>query len=140
MVITSLYFLFLIFSCIDFVNLYVRRGHDFRPAYRDLTQLRVQFPSVPIIALTATATVRVRRDIVTNLRLNDPKTVVATFDRRNLTYHVRPQRGVASDITKASIGTGACIIYCIKKSDTDDLAIHVNALGITYVIDLHPLH
>ena len=67
-------------------------GHDFRPDYRTLDELRRNMPGVPFIALTATATERVRRDIVTQLGLNQPKRYVASFDRPNLNYEVRTKR------------------------------------------------
>src|SRR5215472_16158851 len=63
-------------------------GHDFRPEYRQLAQLRQLFPTVPIMALTATATERVRGDIINQLRLRDPGCYVASFNRPNLTYRV----------------------------------------------------
>ena len=63
-------------------------GHDFRPEYRRLVELRERFPSLPIMALTATATERVRGDIVTLLRLREPACYVASFNRPNLTYRV----------------------------------------------------
>ena len=63
-------------------------GHDFRPEYRQLASLRELFPNVPFMALTATATGRVREDIVTHLKLRDPKCYVASFNRPNLTYRV----------------------------------------------------
>src|SRR5439155_18630390 len=63
-------------------------GHDFRPEYRQLAQLRSLFPNVPIMALTATATERVRADIVNQLRLRNPGCYVASFNRPNLTYRV----------------------------------------------------
>jgi ATP-dependent DNA helicase RecQ len=63
-------------------------GHDFRPEYRQISQLRKHFPKVPFMALTATATGRVREDIVTHLQLREPKCFVASFNRPNLTYRV----------------------------------------------------
>src|SRR5439155_4311175 len=66
-------------------------GHDFRPEYRQLTQLRETFPAVPLMALTATATERVRGDIVKHLRLREPSCYVASFNRPNLTYRVQPK-------------------------------------------------
>src|SRR5438046_7205146 len=66
-------------------------GHDFRPEYRELKKLRTHFPDVPIIALTATATERVRDDIIKQLKLRDPRCYVASFNRPNLTYRVGPK-------------------------------------------------
>src|SRR6266581_343494 len=63
-------------------------GHDFRPEYRELKKLRKHFPDVPIMALTATATERVRKDIVDQLHLDDARCYVASFNRPNLTYRV----------------------------------------------------
>src|SRR5438876_8021944 len=63
-------------------------GHDFRPEYRELKKLRTHFPDVPVIALTATATERVRKDIVGQLKLREPRCYVASFNRPNLTYRV----------------------------------------------------
>src|SRR4030088_2301720 len=66
-------------------------GHDFRPEYRELKKLRKHLPDVPIMALTATATERVRTDIVKELKLRDPRCYVASFNRPNLTYRVVPK-------------------------------------------------
>src|SRR6059058_663777 len=63
-------------------------GHDFRPEYRELKKLRKHLPDVPIMALTATATERVRIDIVKELNLRDPCCYFASFNRPNLTYRV----------------------------------------------------
>src|SRR3954452_24500224 len=60
-------------------------GHDFRPEYRQLAGLRQHFPNVPVMALTATATERVRHDIVNLLKLREPSRYVASFNRPNLT-------------------------------------------------------
>ena len=67
-------------------------GHDFRPDYRNLQALRGDFPTVPVIALTATATERVRGDIVDQLRVPEAAQFVASFNRPNLTYRVLPKR------------------------------------------------
>src|SRR5207247_5812374 len=63
-------------------------GHDFRPEYRELKKLRTHFPEVPMMALTATATERVRADIVKQLNLREPRCYIASFNRPNLTYQV----------------------------------------------------
>ncbi len=68
-------------------------GHDFRPDYRRLKQVRAQFEGVPVIALTATATPQVREDIIAELAMEDPKVIVTGFDRPNLTYSVKRVRG-----------------------------------------------
>src|SRR5919204_2044393 len=67
-------------------------GHDFRPEYRQLAQLRELFPQASVHAYTATATERVRRDIIAQLGLRDPEVLVGDFDRPNLTYRVVPRR------------------------------------------------
>ena len=66
-------------------------GHDFRPEYRQLAQVRDLLPDVPVMALTATATDRVQKDIVARLKLNDPGVFIASFNRPNLTYRVVPK-------------------------------------------------
>ena len=68
-------------------------GHDFRPEYRQLATMRDQFAAVPMMALTATATERVRRDIVAQLHLRSPSCYVASFNRPNLTYRVAAKGG-----------------------------------------------
>ncbi|NEQ52492.1 MAG: RecQ family ATP-dependent DNA helicase, partial [Leptolyngbya sp. SIO3F4] len=66
-------------------------GHDFRPEYRQLFQLKQQMPQIPVMALTATATERVRQDISQQLRLKDPEVFVSGFNRQNLYYEVKPK-------------------------------------------------
>src|SRR3954471_353835 len=66
-------------------------GHDFRPEYRELKKLRKHLPDVPMMALTATATERVRIDIVKELKLREPRCYVASFNRPNLSYRVVPK-------------------------------------------------
>ena len=67
-------------------------GHEFRPDYRNLRTLRQNFPTVPIVALTATATEQVRRDIVNQLGLGQAQVFVSSFNRPNLNYAVEPKR------------------------------------------------
>ncbi|MEO6597113.1 MAG: DNA helicase RecQ [Planctomycetota bacterium] len=107
-------------------------GHDFRPEYRRLAELRERFPGVPFHAYTATATPRVRQDIVDQLRLKDPALLVGTFDRPELTYRVLPRQNLGRQVAEA-IGRhadAAAIVYCIARKDTEALATELRSVGI----------
>ena len=106
-------------------------GHDFRPDYRTLSGLRTQFPDTPVMALTATATERVRDDIVQQLRLGDCPRFVSGFDRANLTYRVQArQQAWASlvDLLDERRGQSA-IVYCFSRKETEDVADGLAAAG-----------
>ena len=99
-------------------------GHDFRHDYLTLGELRSLFPGVPRLALTATATMRVREEIVSRLELNDPQWFVAPFDRPNIRYHVRPKldpRRQLLDFLEAHRGH-AGIVYCLSRKKTEQTA------------------
>ncbi len=107
-------------------------GHDFRPEYRQIAKLRDIFPNVPFMALTATATERVRGDIVKHLRLRDPSTYVASFNRPNLSYRVLP-KAKPYDQTLAFIRgrKNECgIVYCASRKATEMVAENLLADGI----------
>jgi len=99
-------------------------GHDFRPEYRQLSRLRDLLPDVPVMALTATATERVRVDIVTHLKLRDPGIFVASFNRPNLTYKVTPKDGplkqIVEFVRRREDESG--IVYCATRATADRLA------------------
>ena len=99
-------------------------GHDFRPDYRNLRALREEFSNIPVIALTATATEKVREDIVAQLVLKNPKVFLASFNRANLTYRVMPKRGHYEALLRAlaRIKGESVIIYCFSRKDTEELA------------------
>ena len=108
-------------------------GHDFRPEYRQLASLRAQFPDVPTMALTATATERVRGDIVKQLHLHAPRCYVASFNRPNLTYRVSAKTGAYGqvlDFTRARQRESG-IIYCHARKTTEDLARKLNEDGVS---------
>lgn len=106
-------------------------GHDFRPDYRNLNFLRRSFPKVPIIALTATATPRVRQDIARNLLLPDAQIFVASFNRPNLKYSVISRQGMRQQILQLlnSYRSEPVIIYCFSRDDTEALAEYLNEQG-----------
>ena len=106
-------------------------GHDFRPDYRALAELRDLFPQTPIMALTATATERVQQDIVEQLRLNDCRRFVSGFDRPNLTYRVEPAAGswdALLGLLEERSGQSA-IVYCFSRKDTEELAARLTGHG-----------
>jgi ATP-dependent DNA helicase RecQ len=99
-------------------------GHDFRPEYRQLGRLRELFPGAAVHAFTATATERVRADILDQLHLEDPDVIVGDFDRPNLTYRVLPRLDVdrqVRDVLDRHKGQ-AGIIYCLRRKDVEALA------------------
>jgi ATP-dependent DNA helicase RecQ len=99
-------------------------GHDFRPEYRQLAKLRAALPSVPVMALTATATGRVRDDIIKHLKLRDTQTFVASFNRPNLTYRVvpkdQPAKQIIDFIRKREHESG--IVYCASRATAERVA------------------
>ena len=107
-------------------------GHDFRPEYRQLHRLRTQFPRVPIAAFTATATERVRQDIVRQLALREPSIHVASFNRPNLYYGVRPKtRATYPELVELARRDGAAgIIYCLSRKRVDEIAAQLQGDGI----------
>ena len=106
-------------------------GHDFRPEYRHLVRLREHFPGIPVIALTATAVPRVRKDIREQLRLSDPHEYIGSFNRKNLHYRVIPKKNalvtVLDYLGKHRDESG--IIYCLSKQETGDLAEDLRKRG-----------
>jgi ATP-dependent DNA helicase RecQ len=107
-------------------------GHDFRPEYRQIHRLRTRFPEVPIAAFTATATERVRQDIVQQLALRQPRIHVASFNRPNLYYAVRPKtRATYSELLEhARRDGGSGIVYCLSRKRVDELAGQLQGDGI----------
>ncbi|NEO88088.1 MAG: DNA helicase RecQ [Spirulina sp. SIO3F2] len=106
-------------------------GHDFRPEYRQLSQLRDRYPQIPMFAFTATATERVQQDIIHQLRLQQPSHHVASFNRPNLYYEVRPREGygqLRQAILERPGQSG--IIYCISRKRVDELALKLQTDGI----------
>ncbi len=106
-------------------------GHDFRPEYRQLAMLRERFADVPVWAFTATATQRVRQDIVAQLALRNPALHVASFNRANLFYAVRPKdaRTYVELLARAREGE-AGIIYCLSRKRVDELSAALRADGV----------
>jgi ATP-dependent DNA helicase RecQ len=106
-------------------------GHDFRPEYRNLNKLRGTFPNIPIIALTATATEKVRADIVRQLALPSPHIFISSFNRQNLSYEVLPKKDSLKTILSllASYPDESVIIYCFSRKDTESIAEKLNHYG-----------
>lgn len=106
-------------------------GHDFRPEYTKLKFLKKQFPDIPVIALTATADRITRDDIIEQLRLNTPKTFLASFDRPNLSLEVRGgqrrKEQIIQFLRKRPDDSG--IVYCLSRKSTEKLAADLNQAG-----------
>lgn len=99
-------------------------GHDFRPEYTQLKFLKEQFPKVPLIALTATADRVTRKDIAEQLRLADPNIFLASFDRPNISLHVRPAQGRIEQIVEIlkRHPKQSGIIYCLSRKTCMEVA------------------
>jgi ATP-dependent DNA helicase RecQ len=106
-------------------------GHDFRPDYRNLKKLRNIFPQVPVMALTATATLRVREDIICQLSLDKATTFISSFNRPSLSYAVLPRKNSYDqlmDILEKHRNESA-IIYCFSRKDTQNIAADLRQEG-----------
>lgn len=101
-------------------------GHDFRPDYTKLSKLRNQFSDVPFMALTATATQKVRLDINKQLSLRDPKWFMQSFNRANLKFEVRPKVKACLDqiitLLQQNFPNQSGIIYCFSRKDCESVS------------------
>ena len=107
-------------------------GHEFRPDYRNLRQLRQEFPSVPVVALTATATERVREDIRAQLDLHRGSVFLSSFNRENLNYSVRPKRNALGELLSLlrQRRDQSAIIYCSSRRETEEISKELTAQGL----------
>ncbi|MGH7997405.1 MAG: DNA helicase RecQ [Opitutaceae bacterium] len=107
-------------------------GHDFRPEYRQLGRLRETLPEVPFLAVTATATERVQREIVRHLGLRDAAVFAASFNRPNLTYRVlpkdKPLRQILDFLAYRDGESG--IVYCATRAGAERAASELKARGL----------
>lgn len=121
------------FIAIDEAHCISQWGHDFRPEYRQLGQLRSRLPGISLHAFTATATARVRNDIAAQLGLQDPIELVGSFDRPNLVYRVLPRAGLKQqlkEILARHTGEGG-IIYCTSRREVEALAAWLTGEGVS---------
>ena len=113
-------------------------GHDFRPDYMEIANVRQQFPEAVCLALTATATPQVREDIVKNLRLRNPQTFIASFNRENIFLEVKPKKDALNQvidcIEKHRDESG--IIYCFSRKQVDQLTVALKNLHYS-VLNYH---
>jgi ATP-dependent DNA helicase RecQ len=106
-------------------------GHDFRPAYTQLGQLKNSFPNVPVLAFTATADRATQDDILEQLHIPEASKHLASFDRKNLYLEVLPGTNRLKEIGKflQNRGEESGIIYCLSRKSTELLAEKLNAMG-----------
>lgn len=112
------------FIAIDEAHCISEWGHDFRPEYRNLKFFREYFPNIPLVALTATATRRVRTDIIEQLQLKEKKVFLASFNRPNLSYSVYPKNDSFMQLMSLlqKYRNQPVIIYCFSRKNTEMLA------------------
>ena len=123
------------FYAVDEAHCISEWGHDFRPEYRNIQPTADRIGRAPIIALTATATPKVQKDIQKNLGMMDAQVFKSSFNRPNLYYEVRPKtKDVDKDIIryiKKSMEGKSGIIYCLSRKTVEDLAAILRENNIT---------
>ncbi|RMG23742.1 MAG: DNA helicase RecQ [Bacteroidetes bacterium] len=126
------------FLAVDEAHCISEWGHDFRPEYRRIREIMAQLGSIPIIALTATATPKVRMDIIQNLQIEDADIFLTSFNRPNLYYEIRPKINNNSATTeiikfiKQNPGKSG-IVYCLSRRKVEENAEILNVNGIKAV-------
>jgi len=107
-------------------------GHDFRPEYLKLAVLKTQFPSVPVIALTASADKVTQNDVVERLQLHKPQVFISSFNRPNIYYYIQPKRDAFGHILEyIKKHTDDCgIIYALSRASTEEIAGRLHGAGI----------
>ncbi len=125
------------FVAIDEAHCISEWGHDFRPEYRKIKEMLDQIrENIPLIALTATATPKVRADIIKTLKLTSPKTFISSFNRENLYYEVRPKmtktetiKNIIQFVKQSGEGKSG-IVYCLNRKTTEEIAESLLVNGI----------
>ena len=120
------------FFAIDEAHCISEWGHDFRPEYRKLRQIINNIASVPVIALTATATPKVRLDIMKNLKIENATLYLDSFNRKNLFYEIRPKVDIAKQLIKyinERKGESG-IVYCLSRKKVEEIAEVLQINGI----------
>jgi len=126
------------FMAVDEAHCISEWGHDFRPEYRRIREMLNQIGNIPVIALTATATPKVRQDIIHNLHIEDAEVYLTSFNRENLYYEIRPKVNTSNATTeiikfvKQNLGKSG-IIYCLSRRKVEENAEILNVNGIKAV-------
>jgi len=118
---------------IDEAHCVAQWGHDFRPDYLRLSVLHERWPSVPRIALTATATASTRKEIAERLDLTGARHFVASFDRPNIQYRIAGKdnpRAQLVELLRTEHAGEAGIVYCLSRASVEQTAEHLVAQGI----------
>ena len=112
------------FYAIDEAHCISEWGHDFRPEYRKLRDIINNIGKAPVIALTATATPKVRQDIMKNLQINDGELFIDSFNRKNLFYEIKQKKDVAKQIIQYinSRKGESGIVYCLSRKKVEEIA------------------
>ena len=125
------------FIAVDEAHCISQWGHDFRPEYRKIAELRDYYPKAPFLALTATATKDVKSDIISQLQLNQPKVLQQSFSRENIFYNIRYSENKIGDALEALDKIHeASIVYCRSRKQTEMLSKSLNDQGL-YTIYYH---
>ncbi len=120
------------FIAIDEAHCISEWGHDFRPEYRNLSHTITQLGSLPVMALTATATPKVQQDMIRSLQLRDPAVFKDSFDRPNLHYEVRPKAELHKQLIQLLKvdPVPPAIIYCQSRKKVEELTALLQTNGI----------
>lgn len=113
-------------------------GHDFRPDYLEIKSIRKLFPNAVMLALTATATEKVRTDIMQNLGMKKPAIFISSFNRPNIYLEVQPKRNALDQVIKCikKHSGESGIIYCYSRKQVDELTQTLDKLGYS-VLNYH---
>lgn len=108
-------------------------GHDFRPDYMEIASFRAQFPNAVCLALTATATKQVQKDIILNLRMKNPEIKIASFNRENIFLEVKAKKNPLKQVIECikDHQNESGIIYCFSRKQVDSLTDSLTELGFS---------